>query len=113
MAFWNDEFSGVGSIAVDVSVDNVSFTNVASGLMPTNHAPNTSYFADVFGLGGVQSARYVRLTVSDCPQPNDQGPYCGFGEVAFSASVPVPEPATALLLGLGIAGLGFKTRRKA
>jgi len=109
IAIWNDEFSGVGMVDVFVSTDNVLYTNAVNGLMPTNHDPDTDYPADVFGLGGVQSARYVRLEVSGCPQePLSQGPYCGLGEVAFSA---VPEPNTFALATLGLVGFGLRGRR--
>lgn len=115
MAFWNDEFSGVGSIEVEVSTDNVAFTSVASGLSPTNWASTvTSYGADVFSLGGVHDAQYVRLTVSNCPQADALGPFCGIGEVAFSSvASTVPEPAALLLLGAGLAGLGITRSRRA
>ncbi|MCB1748104.1 MAG: PEP-CTERM sorting domain-containing protein [Gammaproteobacteria bacterium] len=110
MAFWNDEFSGVGAIEVLLSTDNVSFTSVASGLSPTNWGGNvTSYGADVFGLNGTHAARWVRLNVSQCPQPAPLGQFCGFGEVAFSTA-DVPEPATLALLGLAVAGIGARRR---
>jgi len=114
MAFWNDEFSGVESMEVQVSTDNISFSTIATGLMPTNHSSGViSYPADIFDIGTF-SARYIRLQVTG-PQPDPLGPYIGFGEVAFEGGVgtAIPEPTTMLLFGSGLIGLaGFRRRFK-
>ena len=113
MALWNDEAAGIGSLNLLGSSDNISFSNLALGLSPSNPASSvTNYGADVFGFG-TATLRYVRLDMSQCPQPNSSFPSCSIGEVAFrTASTTVPEPGTyALMLG-GLAGLGLVARRR-
>ncbi len=113
VAVWTDEFWGAGSIAVALSLDNVGFTGVGS-FNPTDWAPSVaSYGADVFGFAAT-STRYVRLALSNCPQPNSvAGGGCGLGEVAFDTGTlvtTVPEPSTLALLGLGVLAFAFVRR---
>ncbi|MBA3975174.1 MAG: coagulation factor 5/8 type domain-containing protein [Candidatus Solibacter sp.] len=114
LALWNEESSGIGSLDLYGSTDNVTFNLIVSGLLPTDHAL-VNYGADVFNLGAT-NARYVRFDMSGCPQPNN-GTFnaCAIGEVAFSSggAGAIPEPGTAVLLGLGIAGLGLIRRKRA
>ncbi len=112
LALWNEESSGIGLLDLYWSTDNVTFNPLALGLTPTDN-PLAAYGADVFGFAST-NARYVRFDMSGCPQPNP-GSFqaCGIGEVAFSSGgEAIPEPGTAALLGLGVAGLGLMRRRK-
>jgi F5/8 type C domain/PEP-CTERM motif len=117
MAFWNEESSGVGAFDLFVSSDNVTFTLLAAGLTTTDHATLSPYTADIFSFAST-NARYIRLAITGCPQPaQPSGPFlaCAIGEVAFSANpviTDVPEPATFVLLGLGIAGLAAARRKR-
>lgn len=112
LAVWVDEFWGVGTIALGLSVDGVTF-NPTGSFNPTDWPSNASnYGADVFSFTATD-ARYARLTLSNCPQPNSQpGGGCGLGEVAFrqasSVSQPVPEPMTVSLLGVGLVTIAVR-----
>jgi len=93
--WWSDLASGVQTLTGLVSVDNV-----------------TAIYLDWFSVGGVYD-------------PSTSSNYTGvvssrdFGVDALSLDlnvdnfqIQVPEPATLALLGLGLAGLGFRHSRK-
>jgi hypothetical protein len=114
VATWVDEFWGAGTITVSLSLDGSVFSGVGS-FAPTDW-PTTvsSYGADVFSFGAA-STRYVRLVLSDCPQPlSSAGGGCGMGEVAVATAetTAVPEPGMLGLLSLGLVGLFVSRRRK-
>jgi hypothetical protein len=119
LALWNEESSGAGVLNLLYSLDGLTFTPLATGLAPrdnpaldANGVPlidPPDYLAEVFGFRPTLT-RYVRFDMSGCAQRNDDYPACAIGEVAFSQAV-VPEPATMLLVGGGLAGLAARVRR--
>lgn len=115
LALWNEESSGIGTLSLFSSLDNVTFTALALGLAPTDNPlqPPFTYGADRFNFTATD-LRYVRFDMSDCPQPNP-GSFsaCAIGEVAFNQVTAVPAPAAAGLFGLGLLGLGLLRRRTA
>jgi hypothetical protein len=114
LAFWNDEFSGTGSLTVFIA-DNAAFvgaTNVGT-FNPTNHPQGgLNYPADVFGFAPT-SGRYVRLGFADCPQSDPLYQGCSAGELAFSVNAAqVPEPVALSLFALAAVGAAVRRRRR-
>jgi hypothetical protein len=98
---------GVQQYSIDYSLDNLTYNGVIAPTVLTQGTASPLN-ADILNLGGVQ-AQYMRLNIlSSYGAPL----YVGLSEVQFDG-VPssVPEPTTLLLLGLGLAGLGFARKR--
>ena len=113
LALWNEESSGIGLLNLLYSTNGAAFTSLGN-FTPTDNPVGSSYLADVFSFGPT-SARYVRLDMSRCPQPNGTYNACAIGEVAFrTAAVAggVPEPATWAMLIVGFGGVGASLRRR-
>jgi len=77
-----------------------------------------------FGTGEMPTDNQSDLFVKGNSQPNDQGdgggpldspsgPIDPQGEPPVGDSAPVPEPATGIMLGMGVLGLARLIRRKA
>jgi hypothetical protein len=120
LALWNEESSGIGTLNLSYSLDGTNFFPLVSGLTPTDNIgltpegfsldPPPFYVADVFGFGSTY-LQYVRFDMSSCGMGNDDFRACAIGEVAFAESAPVPEPATLLFVGTGLAGIALRRRR--
>jgi hypothetical protein len=123
LALWNEESSGAGTLDLSYSLDGTNFFALATGLIPTDNIaligdpadrislePPPFYGADLFTFA-LTNARYVRFDMSNCATGNDDYNACAIGEVAFSN--PVPEPATLIFVGSGLAGLALRRRRRA
>ncbi len=109
LALWNEEAAGIVAFGVLISLDGASFSRVASGLAPTNNS-GRAYPADIFALEP-QNARFLRLEIDDCPQPGGFFDACSMGEIAFETFETfqtIPEPTTFALIGIGVAGLGYR-----
>lgn len=115
MALWNEDASGIGSLNLLGSADGTTWFSLLSNLSPTNNPLGVSYGADLYNWAATD-LRYVRLDMSNCPQPNDGGfKACSIGEVAFNAApastVPETSSLSLALMGVGLVGAGFLRRR--
>jgi hypothetical protein len=94
-----------GAFDVGAGVLDNCFLGGAPGGMPNNFATFSCNITTAVGGGGTFQLRFA--------ETDNQGSFnMGIDNVSISATQ-APEPATLVLLGLGLAGLGFIRRRKA
>lgn len=113
LALWNEESSGIGSLALFGSLDGVTFSSLGA-FNPIDNPVGVDYGAEVFSFAATQ-ARYIRFDMTGCPQQPSTFSACAIGEVAFESAVigAVPEPATwaMMISGFGMIGGAMRRRR--
>jgi hypothetical protein len=98
--------AGNSTVTVDFSTDGVTYTGATMRTLTGVDSPFTVDFSAV--LGDLSANAYIRLAFTPVA-----GSLPVIDNVAISAGNVVPEPGTALLLALGLAGLGASGRRRA
>ena len=99
LALWNEDWVGFGTGRLSTSADGVNYSG-PTWFQPANmfwyQDEDHYYGVQVFELG-VRDARYVKLDISDCSQPEPESAWweapgpelCGIGEVAFATTTRV------------------------
>ncbi len=108
IAFWYSNLVTSANLEIYADIDN-DFTNGTSGLLAS-----FTVFSSVAPISSVvipistTTTSFIHLHVVSATNPA-----FAFGEIAFRSAIPIPEPATATLGLLSVAGLMMRRRRMA
>lgn len=105
--------NGYGVTLFDLALRDAGGTLLQQFTGLTANGAASSLYAQTFALGTVAGVRRVDFTIRD--NEGSAASYTGLAEVGFSnlpAAATVPEPATMVLFGTGIAALGIARRRR-
>ncbi len=105
-ALWTS-FQGFGINNFDISIG--SLLDFSDAVLVGNFNASESNPIAVQVFNTPLTGRYVRLGINSNHSPNVN---VNFSEIAFDVAS-VPEPTTLALMGLGLAGIGWKRRKAA
>ena len=116
---WNLNFyspyngRGAKDVEVLISMDTISWDSMGAFVfdMATGLDDDHGFAIDASGW---DATRYVQFDIKSNFNGEDNAGHVGLSEVQFSTRAQqtvVPEPSTALLLGVGLGGLAFACRR--
>lgn len=103
---------GVKDFNLEASLDGSTYTDVLGSSTLSMGTGSNALPGESFALSGT-TARYVRLNI-ESHYGTGEVPFVGLSEVQFGGELgpqAVPVPPSALLMGLGLAGLGLLARR--
>ena len=99
-----------GQIAAENNIDVLAGGVSLLTIPPTAGTSVTAW--SPFGASFIASSNTTRLSFQDLGPGNSLGSYIDNVSVVARSVSGVPEPTTLLLLGLGLAGLGFARKRE-
>lgn len=103
-SFFSFSAGAINAIGLDIATSLASTMAIGGSISDTiNLVADTPSFWGVIDIAGITSLTFEA----------SGGPIVGFDAVSFGqANVSVPEPASIVLLGLGLVGIGFSRKKK-